>query len=295
MSETEQQNVDAAVLEKQLDSNIDDSIKLYLLQAGEAPLLTREEEYNLARLCAQGDQKAKETLICSNLRLVVSIAKKHEAYVQSLTLLDLIQEGNIGLVKAVERYDYKLGYRFSTYATWWIRQAVTRGIAEQDRTIRLPVHYKEDVNMINQLLRRLDQEQESFTTKDLSDITGLSVDKIERIMMDSASIVSLDTPIGDDNASFLGDFIEDKTILSPEERVSDIMLREEINKQLQSLKPREQIVVNMRFGLNGHMPHTLEEVGDHIGVTRERIRQIEARALRTLRLPNRRKFLVDFI
>ncbi|PPK76792.1 RNA polymerase primary sigma factor [Lacrimispora xylanisolvens] len=295
MSETEQQNVDAAVLEKQLDSNIDDSIKLYLLQAGEAPLLTREEEYNLARLCAQGDQKAKETLICSNLRLVVSIAKKHEAYVQSLTLLDLIQEGNIGLMKAVERYDYKLGYRFSTYATWWIRQAVTRGIAEQDRTIRLPVHYKEDVNMINQLLRRLDQEQESFTTKDLSDITGLSVDKIERIMMDSASIVSLDTPIGDDNASFLGDFIEDKTILSPEERVSDIMLREEINKQLQSLKPREQIVVNMRFGLNGHMPHTLEEVGDHIGVTRERIRQIEARALRTLRLPNRRKFLVDFI
>ncbi|MTK07669.1 MAG: sigma-70 family RNA polymerase sigma factor [Hungatella sp.] len=295
MSETEQQNVDAAVLEKQLDSNIDDSIKLYLLQAGEAPLLTREEEYNLARLCAQGDQKAKETLICSNLRLVVSIAKKHEAYVQSLTLLDLIQEGNIGLMKAVERYDYKLGYRFSTYATWWIRQAVTRGIAEQDRTIRLPVHYKEDVNMINQLLRRLDQEQESFTTKDLSDITGLSVDKIERIMMDSASIVSLDTPIGDDNASFLGDFIEDKTILSPEERVSDIMLREEINKQLQSLKPREQIVVNMRFGLNGHMPHTLEEVGDHIGVTRERIRQIEARALRTLRLPNRRKFLVDFM
>ena len=295
MSETEQQNVDAAVLEKQLDSNIDDSIKLYLLQAGEAPLLTREEEYNLARLCAQGDQKAKETLICSNLRLVVSIAKKHEAYVQSLTLLDLIQEGNIGLMKAVERYDYKLGYRFSTYATWWIRQAVTRGIAEQDRTIRLPVHYKEDVNMINQLLRRLDQEQESFTTKDISDITGLSVDKIERIMMDSASIISLDTPIGDDNASFLGDFIEDKTILSPVESVSDIMLREEINKQLQSLKPREQIVVNMRFGLNGHMPHTLEEVGDHIGVTRERIRQIEARALRTLRLPNRRKSLVDFI
>ena len=295
MSETEQQNVDAAVLEKQLDSNIDDSIKLYLLQAGEAPLLTREEEYNLARLCAQGDKKAKETLICSNLRLVVSIAKKHEAYVQSLTLLDLIQEGNIGLMKAVERYDYKLGYRFSTYATWWIRQAVTRGIAEQDRTIRLPVHYKEDVNMINQLLRRLDQEQESFTTRDISDITGLSVDKIERIMMDSASIISLDTPIGDDSTSFLGDFIEDKTILSPEERVSDILLREEINKQLQSLKPREQIVVNMRFGLNGHMPHTLEEVGDHIGVTRERIRQIEARALRTLRLPNRRKFLVDFI
>ncbi len=295
MSETEQQNVDAAVLEKQRDSNIDDSIKLYLLQAGEAPLLTREEEYNLARLCAQGDQKAKETLICSNLRLVVSIAKKHEAYVQSLTLLDLIQEGNIGLMKAVERYDYKLGYRFSTYATWWIRQAVTRGIAEQDRTIRLPVHYKEDVNMINQLLRRLDQEQESFTTRDISDITGLSVDKIERIMMDSASIISLDTPIGDDSTSFLGDFIEDKTILSPEERVSDILLREEINKQLQSLKPREQIVVNMRFGLNGHMPHTLEEVGDHIGVTRERIRQIEARALRTLRLPNRRKFLVDFI
>ena len=295
MSEAKQQDVDASVLEKQLDSNIDDPIKMYLLQAGEAPLLTQEEEYQLAQLSAQGNKKAKNRLICSNLRLVVSIAKKHESYVQSLTLLDLIQEGNIGLMKAVERYDYTLGYRFSTYAPWWIRQAVTRGIAEQDRTIRLPVHYREDVNMLNSTLRQLNQEQDSFTTQDVSDITGFSVERIERIMVDSASTISLDTPIGDDNASFLSDFIEDKTILSPEESVVDTMLKEEIKKQLLSLKPREQMVVNMRFGLNGYMPHTLEEVGNHIGVTRERIRQIEARALRTLRSPNRRKFLIDFM
>jgi RNA polymerase primary sigma factor len=295
MSAAKQQDVDASVLEKQRDSYIEDPIKMYLLQAGEAPLLTQEEEYHLAQLSAQGNKNAKNRLICSNLRLVVSIAKKHEGYVQSLTLLDLIQEGNIGLMKAVERYDYTLGYRFSTYATWWIRQAVTRGIAEQDRTIRLPVHYREDVNTLNNTLRQLNQEQESFTTQDISDITGFSVERVEQIMMDSASTISLDTPIGDDNTSFLGDFIEDRTILSPEQSVVDVMLKEEINKQLLSLKPREQTVVNMRFGLNGYMPHTLEEVGSHMGVTRERIRQIEARALRTLRLPNRRKFLVDFV
>ncbi|MDK2968829.1 MULTISPECIES: RNA polymerase sigma factor RpoD/SigA [Lacrimispora] len=295
MSAAKQQDVDASVLEKQRDSYIEDPIKMYLLQAGEAPLLTQEEEYHLAQLSAQGNKNAKNRLICSNLRLVVSIAKKHEGYVQSLTLLDLIQEGNIGLMKAVERYDYTLGYRFSTYATWWIRQAVTRGIAEQDRTIRLPVHYREDVNTLNNTLRQLNQEQESFTTQDISDITGFSVERVEQIMMDSASTISLDTPIGDDNTSFLGDFIEDRTILSPEQSVVDVMLKEEINKQLLSLKPREQTVVNMRFGLNGYLPHTLEEVGSHMGVTRERIRQIEARALRTLRLPNRRKFLVDFV
>lgn len=295
MSAIKQQNEDTVVLEKQLDVNIDDPIKMYLLQAGEAPLLTKEEEYHLAQLSAQGNSKAKNRLICSNLRLVVSIAKKHESYVQSLTLLDLIQEGNIGLMKAVERYDYTLGYRFSTYATWWIRQAVTRGIAEQDRTIRLPVHYREDVNTLNHTLRQLNQEQESFTTQDVSEITGFSVERIEQIMMDSASTISLDTPISEDNTSFLGDFIEDKTILPPEESMVYTMLKEEINKQLLSLKPREQMVVNMRFGLNGYMPHTLEEVGNHIGVTRERIRQIEARALRILRSPNRRKFLIDFM
>lgn len=295
MPATEQKNVDAAIETKQVDTYIDDSIKMYLLQAGESPLLTQQEEYQLAKLSAQGNSEAKNRLVCSNLRLVVSIAKKHEPYVQSLTLLDLIQEGNIGLMKAVERYDYSLGYRFSTYATWWIRQAITRGIADQDRTIRLPVHHKDDLNLIHHILRQLDHEQESFTTQDVSDLTGFSVEKIEKLLMDSASIASLDTPLRDDNSCFLGDFIEDKTILSPEKSVIDIMLKEEINKQLSSLKPREQIVVNMRFGLNGHNPHTLEEVGNHIGVTRERIRQIETRALSRLRLATHSKYLVDFL
>lgn len=295
MSATEQNHIDTAIETKQLDTYVDDSIRMYLLQAGEAPLLTQQEEHQLAKLSAQGNKEAKNRLVCSNLRLVVSIAKKHEPYVQSLTLLDLIQEGNIGLMKAVERYDYSMGYRFSTYATWWIRQAINRGIADQDRTIRLPVHYKDDVNLVHQVLRKLDHEQESFTTQDVSDLTGFSVEKIDKILMNSASIISLDTPIGDDNSCFLGDLIEDKTLSSPEESVTDIMLKEEINKQLSSLKPREQTVVNMRFGLNGHIPHTLEEVGNHIGVTRERIRQIETRALNRLRVAKRSKHLVDFL
>ncbi|WP_313343533.1 sigma-70 family RNA polymerase sigma factor [Lacrimispora sp.] len=285
----------AAIQTKQPDTYTDDSIKMYLLQAGESPLLTQQEELKLAKLSAQGNKEAKNRLVSSNLRLVISIAKKHEAYVQSLTLLDLIQEGNIGLMKAVERYDYSLGYRFSTYATWWIRQAITRGIADQDRTIRLPVHYKDDVNLVQLALRQLDHEQGFFTTQDVSDLTGFSVEKIDKIMLNSASIVSLDTPIGDDNSAFLGDLIEDKTITSPEECVTDVMLKEEINKQLSSLNPREQIVLNMRFGLNGHIPHTLEEVGKHIGVTRERIRQIETRALGRLRVAKRSKYLVDFL
>lgn len=295
MSTINQQNADTAIEENQPDVYIDDSIKMYLLQAGECPLLTQEEEYHLAELSAQGNREAKNKLVCSNLRLVVSIAKKHEAYVQSLTLLDLIQEGNLGLMKAVERYDYTLGYRFSTYATWWIRQAITRGIADQDRTIRLPVHYREDVKQVHYALRKLDHEQESFTTKDLSKITGFTLEKVDKIMMDSASTISLNTPIGDDSTNFLSDFIEDKTILSPEDSAICAMLKEEINKQLLTLKPREQIVVNMRFGLNGYIPHTLEEVGSHMGVTRERIRQIEASALRRLRVLKRSKFLVDFI
>lgn len=277
-----------------LKSDIDDPIKMYLLQAGEAPLLSEEEEYQLAKLTAQGDENAKNKLICSNLRLVICIAKKHATYVQSLTLLDLIQEGNMGLMKAVERYDYTLGYRFATYATWWIRQAITRGIADQDRTIRLPVHYRDDVRLVHKALRKLDQEKDEFTSQDVSHITGFSVEKVDKLIMDSETVVSLETPIGDDNSSFLGEFIEDETVPSPEDQVTDIMLKEEIKKQLSFLNPREEIVVSMRFGLNGYIPHTLEEVGNEIGVTRERIRQIESRALRRLRTPSRRKFLVDF-
>ncbi len=295
MLTTEHKNMDIVNEKRQPDSYIDDSVKMYLLQVCKSPLLTKEEEYRLAELSAQGDKEAREKLVCYNLRLVVSIAKKHVAYVQSLTLLDLIQEGNIGLMKAVERFDHTRGYRFSTYATWWIRQAITRGIADKDRIVRLPSHYCEDVKRVHRALSQLDQDQESFKSQELSDITGIPVEKIDKIIMDSSLAVSLDKPVGDHNSSFLCDFIEDTTATSPEDEIADVILKEEINKQLLFLNSREQTVVSMRFGLNGYVPHTLEEVGNYVGVTRERIRQIEAGALRRLRMPNRKKFLIDFV
>lgn len=272
-----------------------DSVGYYLRQAGEAPLLTKEEEYHLAGQAAEGEREAKDRLICANLRLVVSLAKKYAMYTQSLTLLDLVQEGNLGLIKAVDRYDRTLGYRFSTYATWWIKQAIMRSIADKDRTIRLPVHFEGDVRKVHQALRDLQQKKESFSSKELSAMTGFSIEKVEQIICSSSQTISLDTPVGEDSNSVLGHFIEDESSLSPEGNAINTMMNLEIEKQLSYLKPREQTVILMRFGLSGYEPHTLEQVGNYMGVTRERVRQIEVRALRRLRHPSRSKYLREFL
>lgn len=283
-----------AVSINQTDSATASAVQHYLKQASASLLLDQEEERQLAIRSANGDQDAKEKLICSNLRLVINLAKRYTSYTQSMTFLDLIQEGNLGLMKAVERYDHTLGFRFSTYATWWIRQAITRSIADQDKAIRLPVHFNEDIHKINKAAHQICQQKEKVTGKDLSEATGFSVKKVERLMQNSAPTISLETPVGGDESAMLGDFIEDSTIASPEEEVMGTMMRKEINKQISYLQPREQMVLNMRFGLNGYEPHTLEEIGNYIGVTRERIRQIEARALRRLRHPSRSKYLREF-
>ena len=271
-----------------------DSVRHYLEQSGKTPLLDKNEENRLATLAIQGDGKAKNKLICANLRLVISIAKKYAVLTQSLSLLDLIQEGNLGLMKAVDRYDPTLGFRFSTYATWWIRQAITRGIADQDRMIRLPVHLGEDVHKVLKIVQKYNLQSESSYEK-VASITGLTVEKIEQMLQIARPTISLDVPIGDDENSSLGNFVEDKTAASPESIATDTVMKEEIEKQLGTLNPREQTVLNMRFGLSGKKPCTLEEVGNHVGVTRERIRQIEARALRKLRQPSRSKYLKDFV
>lgn len=272
-----------------------DSVGYYLSQAGSIPLLSEEEERALAVSSAQGDKKAKEKLICANLRLVVNLAKKYASYTQTLTLLDLIQEGNIGLMKAVDRYDHTLGFRFSTYAIWWIRQAITRGIAGQDRMIRLPVHFGEEARKVWKVFKQLHQIQDIVTREELADATGFSLERVDLILQSTAPTASLDAPIGDDESSRLVDCIENQRAFSPEDEAMETMMKLEINKQLSVLKPREETILNMRFGLNGYEPHTLEEIGDYIGITRERIRQIEARALRRLRCSNRSKYLLEFV
>lgn len=276
-----------------------DSVKHYLMQAGKADLLNQSEEYELAVRAKEGDKDAKNELVCANLRLVISIAKKYAVSTKSLELLDLVQEGNLGLLKAVERYEPSLGFRFSTYATWWIRQAITRGIADQDRVIRLPVHVGEDIRKV----QRASQHYDSLSSENgggnqfekIADQTGMSAEKVERMMQISRHTVSLDTPIDDEQTSTLGDFIEDRTSETPDDFALVSIMKEEIEKQLSTLKPREKTILYMRFGLNGQEPCTLEEVGDYIGVTRERIRQIEAKALRKLRHPTRSKYLRDFL
>lgn len=271
-----------------------DSVRHYLEQSGKTPLLDKNEENRLATLAVRGDGNAKNKLICANLRLVISIAKKYAGRTQSLSLLDLIQEGNLGLIKAVDRYDPTLGYRFSTYATWWIRQAITRGIEGQDRMIRLPVHLGEDVRKVLKILQKYNLQSESCYKK-IATVTGFSVEKIEQMLQIAKPTMSLDVPLGDDENSSLCNFVEDKTAASPECIATDSVLKEEIEKQLCTLNPREQTVLNMRFGLSGKKPCTLEEVGKHVGVTRERIRQIEAKALQKLRHPSRSKYLQDFV
>ncbi len=272
-----------------------DNVKIYLKSIGKVPLLKSEEEKEIARRIQEGDEGAKEELIVANLRLVVAIAKKYVG--RGLLFLDLIQEGNLGLVKAVEKFDYTKGFKFSTYATWWIRQAITRAIADQARTIRIPVHMVETINKLTRVQRQLVQElgrepsAEEIAEK-LGNITPEKVREIQKIALDP---VSLETPIGEEDDSHLGDFIEDKHAISPDEYASKELLKDEIDNVLSTLTERERKVLQLRFGLIDGRQRTLEEVGKEFNVTRERIRQIEAKALRKLKHPTKSKRLKDFV
>lgn len=271
-----------------------DPVRMYLKEIGRIPLLTREQEIDLAQRTEAGDKKAKEKLTASNLRLVVSIAKKYIG--RGMTFLDLIQEGNKGLIRAVEKYDWTKGFKFSTYATWWIRQAITRAIADQARTIRIPVHMVETINKLMRTSRKLMQDLgREPTPEEIGKAMEMEPDRVREILKISQKTTSLETPIGDEDDSYLGDFIADETQISPYEATSQRMLKENVDEVLNALSDREAKVLKMRFGLNGSRPMTLEEVGQKFGVTRERIRQIEAKALRKLRHPSKRKRLQDFL
>jgi len=265
-----------------LESISDDSVRMYLREIGRIPLLNTEEEVRLAKRIEKGDQLAKRRLAEANLRLVVSIAKKYIG--RGLSLLDAIQEGNTGLMRAVEKFDYKKGYKFSTYATWWIRQAITRAIADQARTIRIPVHMIETINKLIRTQRQLVQDLgREPTPEEIAHEMGIEVDKVEHIIKISQETVSLESPVGEESDSKLGDFIEDDKNLSPEENAIYQLLKGDVNRFLEVLAPREQKVLKMRFGLETGRTHTLEEVGKEFGVTRERIRQIEAKSLQKLK------------
>ncbi len=282
------------VLETLSSKAISDPVRMYLKEIGRIPLLTREQEIDLAQRNEKGDMKAKEKLTSSNLRLVVSIAKKYIG--RGLTFLDLIQEGNKGLIRAVEKYDWKKGFKFSTYATWWIRQAITRAIADQARTIRIPVHMVETINKLIRISRRLMQDLgREPTPEEIGAEMDIAPEKVREILKISQKTTSLETPIGDDDDSYLGDFIPDDTQMTPYEATSVRLLKENIDEVLRALSDREARVLKMRFGLASQRPMTLEEVGQKFGVTRERIRQIEAKALRKLKHPSRRKKLQDYL
>lgn len=271
----------------------DDPVKLYLKEIGIYPLLTLDEEIELAKKIKNNDNDARKKLTESNLRLVVSIAKKYVG--RGLSFLDLIQEGNLGLIKAVDKFDYDKGYKFSTYATWWIRQAITRAIADQSRTIRIPVHMSEVINKTYRWSRNLLQELgREPTTAEIAEKMGVSEDKVREVLKISSDPISLDTPIGEEDDSHLGDFIKDETIVGPEEAASYTVLQDQIKSLLDTLTPREKRVIMLRFGLNDGKSRTLEEVGKEFDVTRERIRQIEAKALRKLRHPSRARFLKGY-
>ena len=274
--------------------SIEDPVRMYLKEIGKVPLLTAEEEIELAKRMEAGDEKAKQKLAEANLRLVVSIAKRYVG--RGMLFLDLIQEGNLGLIKAVEKFDYEKGYKFSTYATWWIRQAITRAIADQARTIRIPVHMVETINKLiresRQLLQELGREP---LPEEIAERMGISVERVREILKISQEPLSLETPIGEEEDSHLGDFIQDQNVPVPAEAAASNLLRDQLNEVLDTLTEREQKVLRLRFGMDDGRARTLEEVGKEFQVTRERIRQIEAKALRRLRHPSKSRKLKDYL
>ena len=274
--------------------SVDDPVRMYLKEIGKVPLLSADEEIELAKLMAEGDEAAKKKMAEANLRLVVSIAKRYVG--RGMLFLDLIQEGNLGLIKAVEKFDYTKGYKFSTYATWWIRQAITRAIADQARTIRIPVHMVETINKVMRISRQLLQELgHDPSPEDIAKEMNIPVEKVRDILKIAQEPISLETPIGEEEDSHLGDFIPDEDASEPAEAASYTLLKEQLSEVLSTLTPREEKVLRLRFGLEDGRTRTLEEVGKEFNVTRERIRQIEAKALRKLRHPSRSKRLKDFL
>lgn len=276
------------------DYGTGDPVRMYLREIGKVPLLTLEEEQEIARRIANGDPEASQAMTEANLRLVVSIAKRYVG--RGMQLLDLIQEGNLGLLKAVEKYDYTKGFKFSTYATWWVRQAITRALADQARTIRIPVHMVETMNKLTQTSRKLQQDLgREPTVEELAEVMRLTPERVNEIRQMCMEPVSLESPVGEEDDSHLGDFIEDDTGSQPAEAVSQAMLRQQLMEILDTLSPREAKVLRLRYGLDDGRPRTLEEVGKEFNVTRERVRQIEAKALRKIRNPNRSSKLRDFL
>lgn len=294
LSNTNAEIIDNKIIDSMEGFNIDDPVKVYLKEIGRVDLLSIDEEVELAERMANGDEEAKRKLSESNLRLVVSIAKRYVG--RGMHFLDLIQEGNLGLIKAVEKFDYTKGFKFSTYATWWIRQAITRAIADQARTIRIPVHMVETINKVkkvrSQLLHLNGQDP---TPEEIGLHLEMTGDKVREILRVSQEPVSLETPIGEEEDSHLGDFIEDEQVLAPADAASHVLLKEQLGEVLKTLTQREEKVLKLRFGLEDGRNRTLEEVGKEFNVTRERIRQIEAKALRKLRHPSRCKKLKDFL
>lgn len=285
------ENIDLSVPE---GIAIDDPVRMYLKEIGKVPLLTAEEEIELAQRIKNGDEEAKRRMAEANLRLVVSIAKRYTG--RGMMFLDLIQEGNLGLIKAVEKFDYEKGFKVSTYATWWIRQAITRAIADQARTIRIPVHMVEMINKVSKTSRRLVQELgREPSPEEIAEAMEIPVERVREIRRISQEPVSLETPIGEEEDSHLGDFIQDNHIEVPADAATQLVLREQLNEVLETLTQREQKVLKLRFGMEDGRPRTLEEVGKEFDVTRERIRQIEAKALRKLRHPVRSKKLKDYL
>ena len=273
---------------------IDDPVRMYLKEIGKVPLLDADRELLLAQKMSEGDARAKQELVEANLRLVVSIAKRYVG--KGMFFLDLIQEGNLGLMKAVEKFDYTKGYKFSTYATWWIRQAITRAIADQARTLRIPVHMVETIHKVSRVSRQLLQERgHEASAEEIAEVIGMSPEKVREIMKIAQDPVSLETPIGEEEDSHLGDFIEDSDSPAPADAASYALLREQLSEVLHTLTPREEHVLKLRFGLDDGRTRTLEEVGKEFNITRERIRQIEAKALRKLRHPSRSKRLRDYL